>query len=95
MRDVERSCRHCGDAFVVTVDEQRELAAREFALPGHCPPCRAARRAAGAREREGAPGEPPREEVDAVCAACGEPTKLPFEPRSTRPVYCAACFRNR
>ena len=28
----------------------------------------------------------------AVCAACGGEAKLPFEPKSDRPVYCSDCF---
>lgn len=29
---------------------------------------------------------------DVVCADCGSPTKVPFEPRESRPVYCSSCF---
>ena len=29
---------------------------------------------------------------DAVCAACGKETKVPFQPRGDRPVYCSDCF---
>lgn len=29
---------------------------------------------------------------DAVCAACGKDTKVPFQPRGDRPVYCSDCF---
>ena len=28
----------------------------------------------------------------AVCAACGGEAKVPFEPKSDRPVYCSECF---
>ena len=31
----------------------------------------------------------------AQCDACGAATRLPFAPRTERPVYCPACFRNR
>jgi CxxC-x17-CxxC domain-containing protein len=30
---------------------------------------------------------------DAVCAECGKDCKVPFEPRSGRPVYCSDCFK--
>jgi len=33
-----------------------------------------------------------REMYDAVCASCGGPAKVPFEPRNDRPVYCSECF---
>ena len=29
---------------------------------------------------------------NAVCAACGGEAKVPFEPKSDRPVYCSDCF---
>ena len=32
---------------------------------------------------------------DAVCAACGQPTKVPFRPASGRPVYCRDCYREQ
>ena len=28
----------------------------------------------------------------AVCAACGGEARVPFEPKSDRPVYCSECF---
>lgn len=32
---------------------------------------------------------------DAVCAACGSDTRVPFAPRGDRPVYCKDCFNAR
>jgi ATP-dependent RNA helicase DeaD len=32
---------------------------------------------------------------DAVCAQCGQATKVSFVPKADRPVYCSACFRER
>ena len=29
---------------------------------------------------------------DAVCAACGKETQVPFQPRGDKPVYCSDCF---
>ena len=34
----------------------------------------------------------PREYFTAVCAACGGEARVPFEPKSDRPVYCSECF---
>ena len=31
-------------------------------------------------------------EYDVICAECGQPTQVPFQPRGDRPVYCRACF---
>ncbi len=38
---------------------------------------------------------PPRQMFDAVCADCGQPTQVPFQPRGDRPVYCRDCFQKR
>ena len=34
----------------------------------------------------------PREYFTATCAACGGEARVPFEPKSDRPVYCSECF---
>ena len=49
--------------------------------------CRKARKNAARRTQ--------REMFDAVCAACGKPTKVPFEPRTDKPIYCSECFAQR
>ena len=36
---------------------------------------------------------PARKSFDAICAACGTPTTVPFEPTQGRDVYCRDCFR--
>lgn len=37
----------------------------------------------------------PRPSFDAVCAACGQKTTVPFEPTAGRDVYCRDCFKKR
>ena len=32
---------------------------------------------------------------DAICAECGRPTKVPFEPKTDKPIYCSDCFARR
>lgn len=90
-------CRDCGAEFVFSVGEQGFYAERGFNEPTHCPRCRAERRQArmsGARPHERAVGErTERQLYPAVCAECGQPTMVPFEPRSGRPVYCRDCFQ--
>ena len=34
----------------------------------------------------------PREFFTATCARCGGEAKVPFQPKSDRPVYCSECF---
>ena len=38
-------------------------------------------------------GDRPRREMfPATCSACGKETKVPFQPRGDKPVYCSECF---
>lgn len=37
----------------------------------------------------------PRQMFDTICAECGQPTQVPFQPRGDRPVYCRDCFDKR
>ena len=81
-------CKDCGNEFVFTAGEQEFYAEKGFTNePQRCKACRDARKSA----RNG--GE--RQMYDAVCAECGKPCKVPFEPRNDRPVYCSECYRNR
>ena len=77
-------CKECGQEFVFTAGEQEFYAERGFQNePQHCKFCREARKAAA---------RGPREYFTATCAACGGEAKVPFEPKSDRPVYCSECF---
>ena len=77
-------CKECGAEFVFTAGEQEFYAERGFQNePQRCKACRDARKNAA---------RGPREYFTAVCAACGGEAKVPFEPKSDRPVYCSECF---
>lgn len=54
---------------------------------------RGPRRDFGDRDRGFRTGPP--EQFEAVCAACGKQTTLPFKPNGSRPVYCRDCFRQQ
>lgn len=76
--------------------------------PSRCPDCRAARKARMASEGGYSSGgyssggyssggnyssdRPRREMHPAVCSQCGKETRVPFVPRSDKPVYCSDCF---
>ena len=78
-------CRDCNDDFVFSAGEQRFFAEKGLTHePVRCGSCRATARQA----RD--PGN--REYHAAVCGACGDQAKVPFAPRSDRPVYCSTCF---
>ena len=82
--DKELTCKDCGKTFVFTAGEQEFYAEKGFQnQPQRCKDCRQARKNAA---------KAPRELFDAVCATCGKPAKIPFQPSDDRPVYCSECF---
>jgi CxxC-x17-CxxC domain-containing protein len=77
-------CKECGKEFVFTAGEQEFYAERGFQNePQRCKACRDARKNAA---------RGPREYFTAVCANCGKEARVPFEPKTDRPVYCSECF---
>ncbi|MFZ5646116.1 MAG: zinc-ribbon domain containing protein [Bacillota bacterium] len=89
------TCRDCGVEFAFTASEQEFYAEKGFTNdPGRCPECRAARKQRNRRDgRSDFGGRRERVMYPAVCAACGQQTEVPFEPRQDRAVYCRECFR--
>ena len=84
-------CRDCGAEFVFTAGEQQFYAEKGFQNePVRCKECRDAKKASRGDRRGGE-----REMFDAVCAECGCETKIPFEPKNDRPIYCSACFQSK
>ena len=82
-------CRDCGSEFVFSAGEQEFYAEKGFQNePVRCKACRDAK-----KQSRGDRGE--REMYDAVCAECGAPTRIPFQPKNDRPIYCSACFQAR
>lgn len=83
-QDITLKCKDCGEDFVFTAGEQEFYAEKGFQnQPQRCKNCRQARKNAG---------KPQREMYEAVCAKCGKPAKIPFQPSEDRPVYCSECF---
>ena len=83
-QDITLTCKDCGKDFVFTAGEQEFYAEKGFQnQPQRCKDCRQARKNAG---------KPQREMFDAVCARCGKPARIPFQPSEDRPVYCSECF---
>ena len=37
----------------------------------------------------------PRQMFPATCSECGQPTEVPFQPRTDKPVFCRECFQAR
>lgn len=89
--DKTLTCKDCGAEFVFTANEQAFYAEKGFTNePQRCKACRTAR-----KNGSGAAGRGERTMYDAVCAECGKPCKVPFQPRNDRPVYCSECFDGR
>ena len=79
-------CKDCGNEFVFTAGEQAFYAEKGFQNePTRCKACRDARKAS-----RNSGGE--REMFETVCAECGKPTRVPFIPKSDRPIYCSECY---
>lgn len=90
--DKTLTCRECGQAFIFSAGEQEFYASRGLLNePGRCPSCRAARRAAQATADGGYYRE--REMYTVTCSSCGGEARVPFQPRTDRPVYCSECFQ--
>ena len=83
-QDKTLKCKECGADFVFTAGEQEFYAERGFQNePQRCKACRDARKNAT---------RAPREYFVATCAMCGGEARVPFEPKTDRPVYCSECF---
>ena len=86
-QDKTLKCKDCGKDFVFTAGEQEFYAEKGFQNePQRCKECRDARKNATKGNRE---------MFDAVCAECGKPCKVPFNPTEGKPVYCSECFAAR
>jgi len=87
-------CKECGENFVFTAGEQEFYAEKGFQNePARCKNCRDLRKANNGRRTTGSTGR--REMHDAICAECGAPTQVPFEPKNDRPIYCSDCYQAR
>ena len=84
--DRNLTCKECEQEFVFTAGEQEFYGERGFQNePQRCKPCRDSRKAAA---------RGPREYFTTTCAQCDQEARVPFEPKSERPVYCSDCFAN-
>src|SRR5262245_27789194 len=80
-------CRDCQKTFVFSAGEQEFFNTKGLNNePKRCSNCRVLIRA----QRN---GEDPKQTTEVNCAQCGLPTRVPFQPKGYRPVYCGACFR--
>ncbi len=84
-------CAQCGKEFLFSAGEKQFY--KEKGLknkPKYCRECRAAKKGTTPK-----PEGTERVMYTAVCAECGGEAKIPFEPKTDRPIYCEACFKAR
>ena len=95
LSDQTLKCRDCGADFVWTASEQEFYQQKGFTNPpSRCPACRKAKKEQfNAGRGGGGYSSGPRQMFDAVCANCGKPTQVPFQPSGSKPVYCLDCFK--
>jgi CxxC-x17-CxxC domain-containing protein len=87
--DKSLTCRDCEKQFVFSGGEQEFFAAKGLVNePKRCPNCRLLMRI----QRN---GEDVNRVAEVSCAECGVPTRVPFQPKGYRPVYCAYCFQTK
>jgi CxxC-x17-CxxC domain-containing protein len=108
-QDRSIQCIDCKGEFIFSAGEQEFYERKGFReLPKRCKPRREARknrrgspqdqdgnRTEASPTSRGRDGRRPRELFDAVCAACGVATQVPFKPAGGRPVYCRECYGSR
>lgn len=83
------TCRDCQGTFVFSAGEQQFFSTKGLVNePKRCPNCRLVMRL----QRS---GEDTSRAVEVNCAECGIATKVPFQPKGYRPVYCTYCFQNK
>ena len=80
-------CNDCHKEFIFSAGEQAFYAEKGFQNePKYCKDCRMARKATRNQSK------PAGESFETVCANCGKPTRVPFIPKTDRPIYCSECF---
>jgi CxxC-x17-CxxC domain-containing protein len=90
-QDKTLTCTDCGSEFTFSASEQETFKARGYTNePKRCLACRQAKQLN--RRESGGYTSGQREMFAVTCAECGRDTKVPFEPRSGRPVYCSECY---
>ena len=88
--DKSLQCSGCGTSFNFTAGEQEFYALKGLTNePKRCLPCRQTRQS---ERGDNGNRTSNREMFPATCAECGKDTKVPFEPRGDKPVYCSECY---
>jgi CxxC-x17-CxxC domain-containing protein len=83
-------CCDCGTKFTFTAAEQEYFQTRGYTNdPKRCQPCRSIKQTQHLGNGSYTSNRPM---FAVTCSECGKDTKVPFEPREGRPVYCSECY---
>ena len=92
-QDKHIRCSECGATFNVSAEKQE--VSQSWGIHSElkrCPSCcqanKIVRYGTGSYDRSTS-----RQMFQATCADCGKDTRVPFEPRAGRRVYCSNCYR--
>ena len=87
-------CIDCGNFFKFSVEEQSLHASHGFLNePRRCPSCRKAKKAEHIHsESDNEDSGSRRQLFPVTCAQCGKVTRVPFQPRDNKAVYCSDCY---
>ena len=98
--DKSFQCFDCETTFIFSVEEQEQFVSRGHTNnPKRCPSCRQVRKARqstnsnNSYRNDSYCNRPQRQMFPAVCAECAKETRVQFEPRGDKPVYCSECYR--
>ena len=87
LTDLKLSCRDCRSEFTFTTGEQEFYKNKGLGNePKRCPNCRLVMRI----KRNGRSTDCLHE---VPCSGCGCTTKVPFEPKGYKPIFCNACYQ--
>ena len=92
-QDKSIRCSDCGAVFTVSAEKQEFFQAWGYDNePKRCTSC--CRTGKSGQYRSDSYGRSTHRQMFRVtCADCGKNTKVPFEPRTGRRVYCSDCYR--
>jgi CxxC-x17-CxxC domain-containing protein len=87
-------CVDCKKDFIFSIEEQQLHASHGFVnAPGRCPPCRQTKKSGRIQNEDASEDYNTRRPMFAVtCAQCGKATRVPFQPRQDKSVYCSDCY---
>ncbi len=87
--DKSLSCCDCGITFSFSASEQEFFKQKGLLnIPKRCPSCRLLLR----MQRQGISAQ---HTAEVHCSECGQSTRVPFQPKGYKPVYCSRCFHIR